>query len=91
VLQRAQIAVGIVDASGRPKYTGLHSLRHFFGAWALTRPEDGGLGLTMKELQERLGLATMAMTADTYGHLLPSQDDVTRLAAAERALFGAAG
>jgi integrase len=108
VLQRAQIAADITvpvlddkgeqkfDGDGKPiakaKYTGLHSLRHFFAAWALTRPDHGGLGLTLKELQERLGHSTLAMTADTYGHLLPAHDDVTRTApeAAERAMFGAA-
>jgi integrase len=100
VLQRAQIGAGVtvqvqVDdgkSIAKAKYTGLHSLRHFFAAWALTRPENGGLGLTLKELQERLGHSTLAMTADTYGHLLPAHDDVTRsaLAAAERAMFGAA-
>jgi integrase len=100
VLQRAQTGAGVtvqvqVDdgkSIAKAKYTGLHSLRHFFAAWALTRPENGGLGLTLKELQERLGHSTLAMTADTYGHLLPAHDDVTRsaLAAAERAMFGAA-
>jgi integrase len=36
----------------------------------LHRREDGGLGLSLKEAQERLGHATLAMTADLYGHLL---------------------
>jgi integrase len=56
----------------------------------LTRSDDGGLGLTLKELQERLGHATMAMTADTYGHLLPPQDEKERqrMAEAQKAMFG---
>ena len=53
----------------------------------LHRLEDGGLGLSLKEAQERLGHATLAMTADTYGYLLPRHDDVAELAAAERHLF----
>jgi integrase len=32
-----------------------------------------------------MGHSTLAMTADTYGHLLPSQDDAEVLAAGERA------
>src|SRR4051812_32061642 len=97
---KAGITVPALDDNGKPlldqdgrtvlkaKYTGLHALRHFFGAWSLTRLEYGGLGLTLKELQERLGHATLAMTADVYGHLMPAQDDAGRLAKAERSMFG---
>jgi integrase len=49
--------------------------------------QDGGLGLTLKQAQERLGHATLAMTADSYGHLIPVEDDGVALAAAERHLF----
>jgi integrase len=69
------------------KYSGLHKLRHFAASWMLHRREEGGLGLTLKQAQVRLGHATMAMTADTYGHLLPVDDDGAGLAAAERHLF----
>jgi integrase len=70
IFHRAQIAAGVVRG-GKPKYSGLHCLRHFAASWMLHRREDGGLGLSLKEAQERLGHATLAMTADTYGHLLP--------------------
>ena len=77
------IAAGIVtpelDAHGRPKrdrdgkpivvakYTGLHALRHFFASWCINRKVDGGLELPLKVAQERLGHASVVMTADTYG------------------------
>jgi integrase len=71
-----------------PKYTGLHALRHFFCSWCAARREDGGLGLPLKTVQARMGHSTLAMTADRYGHLFPSQDDPAVLAAGERALMG---
>ena len=39
--------------------------------------------------QDRMGHSTLAMTADRYGHLFPSQDDAEVLATGERALMGA--
>jgi hypothetical protein len=36
----------------------------------------------------RAGHSTLALTLDTYGHLLPRDDDHQRIAAAERALLG---
>jgi integrase len=71
-----------------PKYTGLHSLRHFFASWCINRKVDGGLELPPKVVQERLGHATIAMTLDRYGHLFPRGDDSAELAAAERTLLG---
>jgi integrase len=85
----------VLDDAGRlvpvmaPKYTGLHALRHFFCSWCAARPQDGGLGLPLKTVQVRMGHSTLAMTADRYGHLFPSQDDAEVLAAGERALMGA--
>jgi integrase len=70
------------------KYTGLHTLRHFFASWCINRKEDGGLALTPKMVQERLGHASIQMTLDTYGHLFPRQDDAEELAGAERLLIG---
>lgn len=96
--QPAQVASGIaidtgkVDEKGKPilaaKYTGLHSLRHFYASWCINRREDGGLGLPPKVVQERMGHSTITMTMDTYGHLFPRGDDAEELAAAELALLG---
>jgi len=80
------------DAEGKPmvraKYTGLHSLRHFFASWCINRRAEGGLELPAKLAQERLGHASIAMTLDTYGHLFPRGDDLAELESAERALLG---
>ena len=84
----AQIAAGVVTKAGKPKYTGLHSLRHFYASWCINRTEDGGLGLPLKVVQHRLGHSTIQMTADVYGHLFPGGDDGAELAAAERVLLG---
>jgi integrase len=87
-LEPAQIAAG-VTRGGKAKYTGLHSLRHFYASWCINRREDGGMGLPIKTVQHRLGHASIQMTADTYGHLFPSGDDGAELAAAQHALLGA--
>jgi integrase len=81
-----QIAAGVVDEKGEPKYPGLHALRHFYASWCINRKVDGGLELPLKVVQARLGHATIGITADTYGHLFPRSDDGSELAAAERAL-----
>ena len=73
----------------RAKFPGLHALRHFFASWCAARSQDGGLGLPLKTVQARMGHSTLAMTADTYGHLFPSQDDAEVLAAGEEALMRA--
>jgi len=83
----AVIAAGVVDGDGKPKYTGMHALRHFYASWLINRPQDGGHGLPPKVVQERLGHSTITMTMDTYGHLFPRGDDADELAAAENALF----
>ena len=83
----------MLDEDGKPlmapKYTGLHALRHFFCSWCAARPQDGGLGVPLKTVQVRMGHSTLAMTADRYGHLFPSQDDAEVLAAGEAALMRA--
>jgi len=94
----AMIAAGVTtdtgkrDESGQPilaaKYTGMHALRHFYASWLINRPQDGGLGLLPKVVQERLGHSSIVITMDTYGHLFPSSDDADEMAAAERALLG---
>ena len=51
------------------------------------RAGGGGLGLSAKAVQVRLGHSTITMTLDVYGHLFPSGDDGAKLAAAEAALL----
>ena len=77
----------MTDAEGRAKYGGLHTLRHFCASWCINRRADGGLELPLKVVQTRLGHASIQMTADRYGHLFPSSDDGSELAAAEKALM----
>ncbi len=72
---------------GRRKYSGLHATRHFYASWCINPPEAGGLGLTPKAVQERLGHSSITITLDVYGHLFPRQDEGERLAAAEAALL----
>jgi integrase len=84
----AQIAAGVVTADGKPKYTGVHALRHFYASWCINRRADGGLELPLKVVQARLGHASIQMTADRYGHLFPRGDDGAELAAAEKAFLG---
>jgi integrase len=77
-----QLAAGIVDPNGKPKY-GMHALRHFFASWAIER------GFSPKRLQALLGHNSIQMTFDVYGHLFPSlEDDHAKFAAGELALVG---
>jgi integrase len=77
-----QIAAGIVDATGKPKY-GMHALRHFFASWAIERD------FSPKRVQALLGHSSIQMTFDVYGHLFPSlEDDHAKFAAGEVALVG---
>jgi integrase len=85
-LEPAQVAAGLVDGKGKPKYA-LHALRHFYASWCINRAKDGGLELPLKMVQERMGHSTLAMTADRYGHLFPSGDDGAELAKAEKLFF----
>jgi integrase len=82
------VAARVVDDDGNAKYTGLHSLRHFYASWCINRRIDGGLELPLKVVQARLGHASIQMTADRYGHLFPRGDDGAELAAAEKAFLG---
>jgi integrase len=95
----AGVTAPILDGAGKPrrdgdgnpimqaKYTGLHSLRHWYASWCINRQGDAGLGLPAKIVQERMGHSSITMTMDTYGHLFPRGDDAEELAAAERALL----
>jgi integrase len=87
ILMPAQIAAGIVNGDEKPKYPGLHALRHFYASWCINRKKDGGLELPPKTVQARLGHASIVITLDRYGHLFPSHDDGAELAEAERAVF----
>jgi integrase len=86
-LHPALIAAGVALAVVKPKYGGLHALRHFYASWCINRRIDGGLELPLKVVQARLGHASIQMTADRYGHLFPRGDDRAELAAAERAFM----
>ncbi len=87
-----QVAAGLTvtdsDGTVRPKYTGMHALRHFFASWCINRRVDGGLELPAKMVQARMGHSSIVMTMDVYGHLFPSMDDAEALARAERELLG---
>ncbi len=80
------------DDEGKPvvdaKYSGLHALRHWFASWCINRRSEGGLELSPKQVQERMGHSNIAVTLDTYSHLFPTQDEQSALAAAERSMFG---
>lgn len=95
-----QIAAGVtrdtgkVDEDGKPvlapRYSGMHALRHWFASWCLARRSDGGLELSPKAVQERLGHSTIAVTMNTYAHLFPTEDETEALAAAEHSLLARA-
>jgi integrase len=72
------------------RYT-MHSLRHYYASLLINSPEAGGFGLLPKDVQERMGHATIAITLDTYGHLFPKRDDREALKAAEKRIFALAG
>lgn len=82
-----QVAADVVTKGGKAKYTGMHTLRHFYASWCINRKEDGGIGLPPKIVQERLGHSSITMTMDVYGHLFPRGDDTKELAEAESALL----
>jgi len=59
-----------VAAGMEPARYGLHSLRHFYASWLI-----GLRHYSPKEIQTMLGHATLAMTFDTYGHLLKKGEE----------------
>jgi len=81
----AQIAARVVDKDGNAKYSGLHSIRHFFASWCINRKADGGLELPAKTVQVRCGHATIGITLDVYGHLFPSSDHGAEMIEAQSA------
>jgi integrase len=84
----AQTEAGIVTAKGKAKYTGMHTLRHFYASWCINSTEAGGLGLPPKVVQEQLGHSSITMTYDRYGHLFPRGTDTKQRDAAEERLIG---
>jgi integrase len=71
------VAAGLVGKDGKPKYTGMHCLRHFYASWCIDRQ------LPPKVIQERMGHSTISETFDTYGHLFPREENADEIAAAE--------
>lgn len=90
---RAGITVetGEVDEDGKPvlaaRYTGMHALRHFNASWLINSVKAGGLGLSPKEVQERLGHSSIVITMNTYSHLFERLDDGSEMSAAAAALL----
>ncbi len=66
---------------GAPKLARLHDLRHFYASLLIRHGES------VKVVQSRLGHASAGETPDTYSHLWPDSDDLTR--AAVDAVLGA--
>jgi integrase len=85
VWQPVAEAAGLAD-----KYT-MHSLRHYYASLLISRIADGGFELPPKDVQERMGHATIMLTLDRYGHLFPKRDDREALKAAEKRIFAVAG
>jgi len=50
-------------------YRRYHSTRHTFATWLLENGTD------LRWVQQQLGHATIAQTADTYGHLQPTRHE----------------
>jgi integrase len=71
----------------RPKYSGFHALRHWYASWCITPKADGGLELSPKAVQTRMGHSSIAITFDVYGHLFPVVDEQQAMAEAERRLL----
>jgi len=78
-----KVAAGVTVDTGKrddegepilgPKYTGFHALRHWYASWCINRKADGGLELTAKAVQSRMGHSSIQVTFDTYGHLFPDR------------------
>lgn len=84
------VPTGKLDDNGKPiaaaKYTGLHALRHWFASWCIN--SKGGLELSPKAVQARMGHSSIQVTFDTYGHLFPTTNEAESLREAENMLLG---
>lgn len=85
------VPTGKTDKDGNQimaaKYTGLHALRHWFASWCINSKADGGLELSPKAVQARMGHSSIQLTFDVYGHLFPATDESQALADAESRLL----
>jgi integrase len=61
-------------AAGAPAGTRMHSLRHYYASLLIRHGES------VKVVQARLGHASARETLDTYSHLWPDSEDMTRAA-----------
>ncbi|KPA99957.1 tyrosine-type recombinase/integrase [Ahrensia marina] len=90
-LQPTMIKAGVTkegpDGKLVAKYSGMHAMRHWFASWCINRKADGGLELTPKAVQTRMGHSSIQVTFDTYGHLFPTVHEDKELATAEEILF----
>jgi integrase len=66
----------------------LHTARHFFASWCINRKSERGLGLSLQQVQERMGHSTPLLVLTRYGHLFPKSNNAEELAEAEKALLG---
>ena len=57
-----------LKATGLPRETRIHDLRHFFVSWLLSQ------GTPPKDVQGIAGHADFGTTMDIYGHLMPGAD-----------------
>lgn len=84
------IRAGLTGPDGKARYTGLHAFRHWFASWCIARKADGGLELSPKAVQARMGHSSIQVTFDTYGHLFPATNEAAALAEAEGRLMALA-
>jgi integrase len=73
-LNRDKVVLAFRKAAGAPAGTRLHSLRHYYASLAIRHGES------VKVVQSRLGHASAKETLDTYSHLWPDSEDLTRAA-----------
>jgi integrase len=69
-------------SAGLPEGAGFHALRHYYASLLIRHGES------VKVVQARLGHASATETLDTYSHLWPDSEDLTR-AAIDAVLLGA--
>ena len=50
------LAAGLTKPGDKPKYSGLHNLRHFLASWCINRKADGGLELPPMTVKAAWGI-----------------------------------